>query len=440
MNRSKLAVAILMAASASVPSLAYPIGLAEGFEKALQQDRQFAAARSALDAGKENLDQAVGRLLPNVSISSSRYRVEQQRTDNGVDFPRQYYPSESDSFVVRQSVYSGRLLAGLDQARAAVAASEAQFQGKTQDLLNRYLSAYVNLLFAQQRVELTESQLKSSEARLVAATKGFAAGVAIKTDISEIQAQTDLLRAQLLSAQQAVISSSAELEMMVGEPIKRVERLTGLQLQSLDPGELQLWLDAAERANALWLQRRAERDAAKANLSATVGDRLPTLDVVAQISRNSSENAYFVDSVTNSRAIGFQINIPIYQGGYLTSRQRQAAAALGEADALAQAALDQAKLETRKAYYGVREGIKKAAAMRKAEASSLESVDANLKSFQAGVRSHLDVLEAEKKYAQASMDRLESEFQLLLQWGRLQSLVSQAPSDSVQTLRQYFSK
>jgi outer membrane protein/protease secretion system outer membrane protein len=398
----------------------------QAYKLAMENDRQLRAAQAQYLAGAEALPQAKSRLYPSLALSNSRLAVSQDRKDGETQYQNQRYSSQSDSLSLRQPIYNPRLWALKDQAVASVASAAASLSGEQQNLAVRLTETYLNVLSARERDTLVRSQIKLTESRLVGAQKSFAAGVGIRTDIDEIQAQLDILQAQALQATHTIFTATSELEMLTGKPIEKffVINKQTFQPEKLEPGSLDNWLTHALNRNNEVRFRAAQRDALVAALVSVHAEDLPTLDGVAQIIRNSGENAYFVNSKTENRSVGVQLNIPLYQGGWFSSRQRQALANLTEGQEMLDRAEMMAKNEVRKTYFLLRESLMRVAALEKANSSAQTVVIANKKSFQAGVRTTLDVLAAEQRVVQVAVDLVETRAQSLNAWMRLKALTS----------------
>ena len=430
------AACVCAAVLSAFSTVSMAMDVLHAYKFALENDRQLRAAKAQHAAGMEALPQAQSRLYPSLGLSSSRLSVSQERKDGTTQYPTQNYPSQSDTLSLRQPLYNPRMWALKDQAQASVTSAGANLQGEHQSLAVRLTEAYLNVLLARERERLVDSQIKSAESRLLAAKKSFAAGVGIRTDIDEIQAQLDVLLAQRLQAKQNILAAQSELELLTGQPMTQVFVFdtTKFQPERLNPGELAPWLDRALANNNEVRYRLAQRDALQAALVSVKAEDLPTVDGLAQMSRSSGENAFFVNSRTQSRAMGVQLNVPLYQGGWFSSRQRQAQANLHEGQEMLERAEMIAQNEVRKAYFVVREGLARVAALEKASASAQLVVLANQKSFQAGVRTTLDILAAEQRVVQVAVDLAEARAQSMTAWIRLKALVSEVDEATFQAL------
>jgi outer membrane protein, protease secretion system len=433
-------VLILAIALASTSLTCFGMDVLQAYKLALENDKQLRAAQAQYAAGIEALPQAQSRLYPSLALSNSRLTVSQDRKDGETQFPNQRYPSKSDNLSLRQPLYNPRLWALKDQAIASVASADASLNGEQQNLAIRLTESYLSVLSARERDALVQSQIKLTESRLLSAQKSFAAGVGIRTDIDEIQAQLDILQAQALQATNSIFTATSELEMLTGKPIEKffVINKQTFQPEQIAPGSLDTWLTNALSRNNEVRYRSAQRDALAAALESVHAEDLPTLDGVAQINRNSGENAYFVNSKTDNRSVGVQFNLPLYQGGWFSSRQRQALANLTEGQEMLDRAELMAKNEVRKTYFLLRESLMRVAALEKANTSAQTVVIANQKSFQAGVRTTLDVLAAEQRVIQVAVDLVEARAQSLNAWIRLKALTSDVDEATFQLLSSQF--
>jgi outer membrane protein, protease secretion system len=285
------------------------------------------------------------------------------------------------------------------------------------------------------------SQEKSASEQLLAAQKALEAGAGTRTDLLEVQAQLDRIRASALQASQARLTALVQFEVLVGEPLKPGARLALRPFQSspfVPQDTLEAWVQKAYAGNNE-LAAAAERVQAAENALRAAGyEHYPSLDLVAQSVRSASEETLLVNSETQTQSLGFSLTIPLYQGGAISSRERQLQASLGEVRQQLALAQDNLKLEIARTFYGLREGELSIRALEKAQASNQEALVANQKSFLAGVRRSLDVLAAEQRLSQTQLDLQTARLQFLLAWVRLQALTGNASYDLAQQLDALF--
>jgi len=415
------------------------LGLAAAYQAALMHDPVYKAAQAKWLAAQEQLPIARARLRPQVAISSTRLRIDQDRQDGNAAEQNQRYPSSSDTLSLRQPLFQARAWLDADQAAAMVEAAEAQWQAEQQAVLVRVVNAYFTLLIEYERALVLERQLESADSKLRGAERAFSAGTGIRTDIDELIAQRDLLLSERLKASQARLVAQAELASIVGREPAQLGRLaglnaSGLSLKDFDPGALEVWLERVQSVSPAMLQARAQVQALRASAKAAGADRLPTLDLLLQASRSEGENAFFVTSRTRSQAYGVQLNVPLFQGGAEFARQRQSAAALAEGEANQTRARAMAMNNVRRLYFAVKEGVSRVEALDKALASALQVVVANQRSFQAGLRSTLDIIAAEQRASELVLERESARLQTISAWVQLRAEVGEPQDAAVQQI------
>ena len=416
------------------------MGLLQGFQAAQQNDHQLRAARSQALSVNESEAQARARLRPQVSLSSTRYKVWQQQDSNGLSLPNQTYVSENDSVGLRQSLYQPRLVAGLEQAQAVGEGAQADLQEQVQTLADRYLSVYLNVLLAQEQLALLKRQKESVAVQLDATQKAFAAGSGTRTDIIETQAQLDRLTANELQSRQALELARFELQTLLGQEFSQLAalRVSAFNPASLTPGFLSDWIQRMEAQAPRLASRRARLKASEVAAGAAKYEGYPSVDLVVQASRSSSDDAYNVNSATRQNAVGITLSVPLYTGGALSSRGRQTAADLTTAQEQLEQTRKQLELQIRQQYFAVTEGIEMIGALIQAKASADQALSANVQSFRAGARRSLDVLAAEQRQLQAALDLSKARYQALLAWVRLHTLVGAANEDLMRQVNEWF--
>lgn len=419
---------------------AQPLGLLQGYISARESDHQLRAARSQTDSVKERESQALARLRPQLSLSSSRYKVWQEQDSNGLALPRQSYVSESDSLGMRQALYQPRLTAALEQERAVGLSADADLQEQEQALADRYMSAYLNVLLLEEQLMLLRRQRESVAVQLDATEKAFAAGSGIRTDIIETQAQLDKLTASELQSRQALELARFEMQTLLGAEVVQITPLavSAFNPDMLAPQELSLWLARSESQAPRMLSRKARLTASEIAASAVRYEGYPAIDLVVQTSRSSSDDAYNVNSATRQSAVGITLNIPLYTGGAIGSRTRQTAADLVTAQEQLEQTRKQLALQVRQQYFAVKEGIEMIGALQQAKLSADQALAANVQSFRAGARRSLDVLAAEQRQLQAALDLSKARYQALLAWVRLHALVGAANEDLMRRINAWF--
>jgi len=410
------------------------IDLLRCYELARLNDGQLKVARARADAGREALPQANALLLPNVSAAGAYGRSEQDRSLGNLSEPTQYFPSRSGTLTLRQPVFRLNLLSRREEAKANVKGVDAQLDTDYQAMGVRIATAYFEALFVHDSLALIGSQKASYVAQLRAAKMALGAGTGTRTDIDDIQARYDLLLADEIRAQQGITAATEQLEIFIGEQITVLSTLdpASFRADAHDPGSLTKWLEQALEYNAELRTLKARWDAAVAGVDTAQAGHLPTVDLLLQHSESLGESTNLSPRTEiRSNYIGLQLNVPIFNGGYVNSTVRQATAAAEEARESYEYARDDLRLKVKREFDALKSGISRVRALEVALASSDQVVVSNQKGVLAGTRTTLDVLLVEQQRFNTQVDLAKARYQLLVSWATLQSYVGELDATQI---------
>ena len=121
-----------------------------------------------------------------------------------------------------------------------------------------------------------------------------------------------------------------------------------------------------------------------------------------------------------------QLNLPIYSGGYVTSAERQAAAQLQNAQAVLDGAVLDLSLKVEREYRNVTEGAAKIQALGQATRSAGVALESTRKSYAAGVRTLLDVLNADQELKANERNLFQARYNYITARIRLAALLGNA--------------
>jgi outer membrane protein, protease secretion system len=412
-----------VAPAASGPALT----LAQAYRAALEQDATIRAVRAATDAKRERLPQARAQLLPNVSASAgvNNNHLLALTPDGAGDLT---YSSSNRTLSIRQPIFRPYQFADYRQAEAQVADANATLDKETQNVAVRVATVYLEALLAEDQQALVAAQKTSFRTQLDAAGKRFKAGVGVRTDIDDAQAKLDQATAQELQARQNVAYTRRELQVLVNAPVDKLAPLDAarLKLAQPSPSRLEDWVARAELTSPEVRSLEAQRDAARADIDKAKAGHLPTLDAVAQWSVARSDTVTTINSRYDTRTIGLQLNVPIFAGGYTSSQVRQAIAALESSEQQLEALRRDLALRVEKQFRGVTEGVAQIRALEQAVRSAETTLESNRRSYEGGVRTLVDVLNAEQQRVGALRDLAQARYLYVLSRIQLQALTGEA--------------
>lgn len=412
--------------------------LLQVYRDALVNDAQYAAARATVEAGREKGPQGRAGLLPTVSASANAM-LNAVRNDPDVGaITRRDYATHGLNLNLTQPLYRWQNTIQSEQGKLQVAQAEANFAQASQDLILRVAQAYFDVLYAQENLKAVRASKQAIALQLEQAKKNFEVGTATITDSQEAQSRFDLASAQEIAADNDLQVKRYALQVLVGKDIGELNRLKAkTELKPPMPDSLDAWVDAAAKDSfVVQVQQVAAEIAAKEIERARAG-HYPTLDAVANVGLNRTGNTAF-SSNTNSAAIGLQLNIPIYQGGFVDSKTREAVANRAAADAGLDSARRSATLGAKQAFLGVVNGLAQIRALDAALISSTSALESNKLGYEVGVRINIDVLNAENQVYVTKRDLAKARFDTLLAQLKLKAAVGALSESDLEQINPLF--
>lgn len=425
MNRSALMAAL---ACSTLCTSAWSLDLSQAYQAAMEQDASLRAARAQTAARSERIAQTRAQLLPNLSASASRNRNALESTEpNFLGTPvttDRNYTSSNAALTLRQPLFRKYQMADYRQAQAQVDEANATLEREIQNVSVRVSGAYFEALLTAEQLALVLAQKTAYTSQLDAAKKRFAAGAGTRTDIDEAQAVLDLNVAQELEARQNVDFTRRQLQTLVNQPVESLATLDAgkLVLSAPLPNRVEDWTERAEASSPEIRSLKAQVQAARHEVEKAEAGHYPTLDAIAQVSRNESDTVTSVNNRYTNKSIGLQLSVPLFAGGYVNSIIRQALADKERVEQTLEALRRDLGVRVHKEFRGVTEGVLKVRALEQAVRSTEQVALSNRRSFEAGSRTLNDTLNAEQQKVSAQRDLAQARYMYLISRVRLQAL------------------
>ena len=406
---------LLMTAALFITAPAFAVDLVGIHDLAVKSDPQLQAAVYRRQATSENERQAWSNLLPTISGSAGATRGDTSTSIQGTKVDDSDTDTERYGLDLRQSLYAQSNYENLDIARGQVSQAEAVYQIAYQDFLVRVAGGYFGVLTAQDGVIFAEAEEKALQRQFEQAEQRFEVGLTAVTDVHESRAQYDNARARAIVSRNNLADAKQVLYELTGQYFDDIDPLQEvLPLVRPLPDNAQEWVDMAMLYNPVVISAHKGVEIADATTRLQRSGHFPTLDLVASYSnftnnefviRDDFQNPIGVTSLVNSDTrIGLQLNVPIYQGGVVSSRTRQARSTLNAVNEDLDRQQRAAVRQTNNAYRAVIAGIEQVTAFKQAMVSAEAALEATQAGFEVGTRTIVDVLIAQQRYFSAQRD------------------------------------
>ncbi len=396
------------------------LDLKEALERAEKYDAALRIAMSDYMAAEEAFPQSRANLLPDLTAAGFYQRNDTRRENSTGAIPDvdSNFTTKGYDVTLNQVIYNKTFWDTMEQSKALVAQAAANYEVAKQDLILRTASAYFNVLGAQDNVAFTRAEKEAIGRQLEQSRERFNVGLIAITDVRESQASFDNAVANEIVAKNTLRNNIEALRVIIGDPVDMLAPLAEtIPLLLPEPANIDQWQSMALDNNLSLKASRFGLNAAKENYQANRGGHYPTLNFSAAHQYDSSDGSAFgdafggADNTNNNLAV--QLAIPIYQGGGVSSRVRQANAQVWSAQAAVDQSIRTTVQQVRDAYLGVEASVSSVEAFHQALISAKTSVEATEAGFEAGTRTSVDVLlvqgrqfEAERNYARSRYDYL----------------------------------
>lgn len=415
-----------LALALTLAPLAQAENLSDTYRAARAYDAQYAAARAAYEAGQEATAQARAGLLPNVAASGYI-----RRNDVDTNLGDSEFTSDGVGVSAAQPLWRRQNQVAYQQAKQQVKIAELQLAIAEQDLILRVAQAYFAVLESQDNLAFIDAQKAAITEQLAAARRNFEVGTATITDTHEAQARFDLAFAQEIAELNVFSIRVRALEKLIGRPVGTLDTLVEDEPLQRDPDGIDIWAERAAENNFQAQIQRLAKTIADYEVRRRRAGHYPTLDAVASYSVNNNQNFGTQQLDTKIATAGLELNVPLYQGGLVNSQVREAVANRERAQQDLENATREASLRAREAWLNVNSGSARVRALEQALTSTEAQLESTKLGRDVGVRTSLDVLNAEQQVLSARRDLAGARYAYLLALLSLEAAVGTLADDDL---------
>ncbi len=414
--------------------------LAGALARAYTNTPELNAQRANLRALDELVPQALSGYRPRITASADIGRTFTESITPGFGSTstgqrvRTGKVGNSDAFSPRgvglqvdQTLFNGfRTENSTRSAESQVLGARETLRNVEQNVLLAAATAYMNVLrdtallnLQRNNVEVLEEQLRQTRDR-------FRVGEVTRTDVAQAESRLALARSQASAAEGNLRSSIAVYRQRVGVEPRRLS--PGQPVENLIPKSIEAAIDNALKNHPAIIASLHGVDAQQLQVKVVESELYPTVTVTGALSQRYE--AAQSDSESRSASVVARLTVPIYEGGQVYSRVRQAKETLGER----RIQVDQQRDVVRQAVVASWSGLQSAKAQIIASQAQVAAAEIALagvrEEAKVGQRTTLDVLNSQQELLTArsnlvvaQRDRIVASYNVLASTGRLSAQV-----------------
>lgn len=396
-------------------SPAYSQDLLDIYDLAWQHDPAIQEVEANRDAVLEARPQSLARLLPSLSIvgALNANRYDTANTYTRLQFGTQHFWDSNVYLKLAQPIYHHDYWLQLSQTDNQIAQAEAEYASEQQNLLMKTAKAYFAVLAAQSNLDFAAMEKRSLEYQLKQMTQRHAVGTASIIDQQEAQAGFDQVNAGEIDAQRKLQAAKSALAEIIGTADFELNLLReDLPLETPIPNNIDDWLALAQQNNFSILAATNQAELTRKNIEIQFAGHLPTLDLVGNFGIADTDRP--AGLVANSQTVGIQLNMPVFQGGGVDSKVRQARHQFEAAQHKVDKQRRAAEKQVKDAYQGIEFTISQTQALNSAQKSSRVAVEAAEKGLAVGTRTMAELLTANRNWSRMQRDYTQARFDYVL--------------------------
>ncbi len=436
---------LLLLAVALGSSPVFAVDLVGVHDLAARNDPQLKAAAFRRDATGENKRQAWSNLLPTLSGSASATKGDNEVGIDGIKVSESDIDTENYSLNLRQSLYAQSNYEQLDVARGQISQAQAIYDIAYQNFLVRVAGGYFGVLTAKDGVIFAEAEEKALQRQFEQAEQRFEVGLTAVTDVHEARASYDNARARAIVSRNNLADANEALFELTRQYFNAVDPLQEvLPLVKPLPENQSEWVGLAMQYNPAVIAAQKSLEIADATVRLQRSGHFPTLDLVASTGRFTNNEFLIRDDfqqpignvplTSDDNRISLQLSVPLYQGGLVSSRTRQARYTLNAVNEDLEQQQRAVIRQTNNAYRAVIAGIEQVGAFGQALISAKSALEATQAGFEVGTRTIVDVLIAQQRYYRALQDNSAARHTYIVDHLRLKAAAGVLAEEDLQKI------
>jgi outer membrane protein len=415
--------------------------LLELYQLAVENDPQLKIAHKDYLATLEKRPQARALLLPYLGLGAD---VSQNWSNNDGMFGGSEENTRGGyNLSLTYPLYKRDLRVQVEQVDSQIKQVEANYESAKQALMERLSTRYFGVLAANDNVKFARSAKGAFQRQLDDAKQRFEVGLIAITDVQEAQAGYDLAVADEIQAQNELDNAIEALREITGSYHSLLASLNqDAPLLGPNPKDIETWTEYALENNPQVLAVQYAIETASKEIEKQRAGNWPTVEVVGKHSYSDvfrGDDSPFGNR-NRSNSIALQLSYPLYEGGAIRSRTREAKQRYYQALDQKEQQRRAVQLQTRQAFLNVLSNISRVKALKQALVSTETALKAIQAGFELGTRTSVDVVNAQRDLLRAQRNYSNARYNYVLNTLRLKQAAGLISVDDLAKINNWLSQ
>jgi len=393
-----------------------------------------------ISASHSAYKQSVDQYLPHFDISG-QYGIQNYSYESSAGSTPYNGRSYNYQFKLTQPIYRSRLIHMMTDTRAREVLTELQEKDEKAKLVTQILQATIEVIRQKQTISILEKKSVLLKKAYKTITDRYNVKLASNTEKSQSLAKLERSRSELIKAKQIYSYNLYNLRLLT--KYDKVDKYTSKLSFNIAAVE-----KAFKKANFKHIKRSVHKNTriildeqstniAKIQIGLRNSERSPKFDAVLSYG-DAGGTIDYVTRRNDSRAM-IQFSLPLYQGGYVDDRVKEARYLYMAAKEDTENTRQTIKISMEKALQDIKGGLASIKAQHSAVEASKKYFDGTIESYKSGMQSLTDVYLAESDYYDNQLRLINNEADVLSSISEMYYYSGRASIKHIQTLQnRYF--
>ena len=384
------------------------------YELALQNDPVLKQAMASQQAIGESKYQGIANFLPNISatgISNQNRLINDRVTYQGIGI--QNYMDNNLTLNITQPLVHWEHWIQLSQSDNQIAQAEADYQAELQKMMVKVIEAYFNILAATDNLDFILAEKAAISRQLEQAKQRHEIGLIDITQVYEAQTAFDRAIANEIEASNNIDNQKEALTAIIGEQNLALNHLTDtIPLIKPEPSDINAWSVVAESNNFSIISAFNQMEFSRKSIDLQRNGHLPKVDLIASMGEYATSSNFGLQGQND--IVGLRLNMPLFEGGAVNSKTRQAHYKFEQAKENLIATKRTINKQVKDAYRAIITSLNRINALKSAITSAESALKGTEMGVDVGLRTLVDVLIAQKNLYQDKRDYSRVRYDYLL--------------------------
>jgi protease secretion system outer membrane protein len=416
--------------------------LIKALESAKLLDPNFTSFKINQQVQQLEVNKAFSAFLPQVRISASEGKANTTReiisNNNSQYFS---YDTKSNSLQIRQTIYNQVVIDEFKKSKVIADKGQIDFAVANDELAQRVSIAYFHYALLSGQTKIAKTKLVSLEDQLKTAQERYAKGFGTITEISESEVVFKTAHANTISLTNNLNEAKLLLEVLIGRSFQQFAAPDPLTLKFkfnwLETKTVDYWLEKAMSSNKELKSLELNLNIADYERDKSRSAHLPSVDLIASKTKSESDANNTIGSKFDTEAIMLQLNVPIFQGGFVSATVDQSQ---GRAD-IAQQKIYEKQNQLKTKISDLHQQVTTSLLLLDIDKAVIQSSDLALegteKGFLSGFRSNIELLNAKVRNFQVKEQLLIDFYKLLSNYIQLMSVAGEYNEQEIKRISEY---